>query len=34
MEPHERHVQALVNQLNTIRNEKASYFVVWIYALL
>jgi ribosome biogenesis protein BMS1 len=24
MEPHERHVQALVNQLNTIRNEKVK----------
>lgn len=25
MEPHERHVQTLVNQLNTIRNEKVSF---------
>jgi ribosome biogenesis protein BMS1 len=33
MEPHERHVQALVNQLNTIRNEKASYSVVRIDAV-
>ncbi len=26
--------RAVVNQLNTIWNEKASYFVVWIYAVL